>query len=455
MYSVILCGGSGTRLWPLSRKNYPKQFLKLFGDKSLLQETYLRTQDIFDPEKIFCVTNKDNYYNVLNQIREINPKFNEENIICEPASMNTLPAMALSVKYLEDKGISKNTPIAFFPADHYITDQKKFSETVKTVLREVANHVATIGVTPTEPHTGYGYIKKGNSQQSFFQVSEFKEKPDIKTAKDYMASGNYLWNAGMYVFTPETFAAELKIHAPELSHAFEKSLADMTKEFSSLPAVSVDTGLSEKSKRVIVFEGSFGWNDIGSFDNLVNLPGVNGSSRHVSIGSENVMVLSAGKKLIATLGLEDVVIVEAGDSILAYRRGEGEKVKDILTHLKENNYPEVEHNLIAHRPWGFYEILIDTPTYKVKKITVYPHEWLSLQSHEHRNEHWVVVKGKARAIVDENILTLKEYESAFIAKHTKHRLENPYDTLLEVIEVQTGDYLGEDDIVRYEDKYKR
>lgn len=456
MYSVILCGGSGSRLWPLSRKNYPKQFLNLYNSKSLIQETFLRMKEIMNVDNIFFVTNKDNFFNVFNQIKEIHPKFNQEQIIVEPASRNTTPAIALAIKYLaEIKKVNPNAPIIFLPSDHYIKNQKTFLDTVQTSMSQTGNHVGTIGITPTKAHTGYGYIRKGEKINRFNQVIEFVEKPNLETAQEYLNSGQYVWNSGMYIFSIKTFAQELRMHSPEIYKLLAMPFEKFLEEFHTSPDIAIDYAISERSTNVIVFEGDFGWNDIGSFDSLSEILDEHTNTKHINIDSENIFIHSQGKKLVATSGVKDLIIVENNDSILIQKKGESQNVKSIVDVLKKNNLDELENNIIVHRPWGKYEVLIDSDDHKVKKITVYPGSKLSLQSHLHRVEHWVVIKGVAKVYNKDKEIILNENESTFIASQSKHRLENPGKIDLEIIEVQTGKYLEEDDIERYEDIYNR
>lgn len=456
MYSVILCGGAGTRLWPLSRKNFAKHFLALYSDKSLLQETYLRMRGIMPKEKIFFSTGKDDLFNVFNQIKEVEKNYDKEQIIMEPVARNTAPAIALSVKFLTEKvGIDPKEPILFLPADHYIKDVEKFQKIIKNALQNVGDHIGTIGITPTKPVTGYGYIQKGKRIGSYFEVVSYKEKPDEETAKKYLNEGAYVWNSGLYLFSPETFNKELREHAPDIYAYFSKPYEEFFKDFEKVPSIAIDYALSEKSKNVVVFEGDFGWNDIGSFDSLAEIDSVKINGKHLSIDSKNIFVHTENSRLIATLGVEDLNIIETTDSILIHKRGRAEEVKRIVESLKKNNAPELEHNLVVHRPWGKYEILIGGPSHQVKRLTVYPGAKLSLQSHNHRAEHWVVVKGTAKVVNGENFLTLHENESTYISAKSKHQLSNPGKENLEIIEVQTGDYLKEDDIVRYKDEYGR
>ena len=457
MYSVILCGGSGTRLWPLSRKNFPKQFLSLYSSYSLLQETYLRMRDILPKENIFFVSNKENYFNVLNQIQELESDFDRAQILVEPMSLNTAPAMALAAKYLLDKrGVSPEEPVIFLPSDHYISDKTSYLRLVERSATQVNGYIGTIGVVPQSAHTGFGYIKKGVKKgEGFFVSEEFREKPDKATAEQYVATGEYVWNAGMYLFQIGTFASELRKHSSEIATAFDAEYEEFLKAFPGLPSISIDYALSEKSDRVVIFEGEFGWNDIGSFDSLAEIEGIEENPRQVSVDSKNVFVHNDTGRLVATIGVENLVVIDSNDSLLIYKRGRGEDVKKVVEILKDKHLKEIEHNLLVYRPWGKYEVLIDTPTYKVKKITVYPEAKLSLQAHFHRTEHWVVVRGTAKAINGEREIYLNENESTFIPPNTRHRLENPGKMDLELIEVQTGNYLGEDDIIRFEDIYDR
>lgn len=458
MYSVILCGGSGTRLWPLSRKNFPKQFLKLYGDHSLLQETYLRVHEIIPAEKIFFSTNQDNFYNVRDQIKELDKNFDDSRIIIEPAGRNTAPAITLAMKYLiEKKSASGDEPVVFLPADHYISNKGSFLKTLTEAGSNVNNNIGTIGITPTAPETGFGYIQKGDHTGTYFKATAFKEKPDLETAKQYLASGEYVWNAGIYIFSAKAFVSEIKLHSPEIYKFLNLNYEDFTAQFTELPDISIDYAISEKSNKVIIFESDFGWSDIGSFDSLAEIIKIEKKPKGnlLAIDAKNVFAHSTSNRFIAAIGIDNINIIESSDSILVQKHGHSEDVKKVVKYLKENNCKEINDSLIGYRPWGTYEILIDTPTYKVKKITVYPGAKLSLQAHYHRAEHLVVVKGVATVTNGDDIITLRENESTFIRSYTRHRLENPGKINLELIEVQTGNYMEEDDIVRFEDIYNR
>lgn len=346
MYSVILCGGSGTRLWPLSRKNYPKQFLKLYSEHSLLQETYLRMRKLMPMERIFFVTNQEGYLNVLEQTREIDSLFDTRQIIIEPKSLNTAPAMACAIKYLVSQmGAESDERVVFLPADHYIGNVEGYVALLKRAMESVGDHIGTIGIQATGPETGYGYIKKGDPQKDYFPVLEFCEKPARDVAEEYVASGEYVWNSGMYLMTIGAFLRETALYAPEIATRMENDWEQFIDHFSGFPSLSFDYAVSEKSDQVIVYEGDFGWSDIGSFDSLAEIAdGPLSTARHIGIDSKNIFVHSQGDRLIATIGVEDLAIIETGDTILICRRGRTEEVKKIVEKLKESGAQEIEYD---------------------------------------------------------------------------------------------------------------
>lgn len=442
MYSVILCGGSGTRLWPFSRKNFAKQFLSFYGDQSLLQEAFSRIHEIMPKERIFFVTNQNNFFNVFNQIKEIEPKFRREQIIIEPASMSTAPAIALAVKHLlEIEKISDEAPIIFLYSDHYISNRISFLAKVKQIFKEVGDHIGTLGITPTRPETGYGYIKKGEKLNGLYKVSEFKEKPDLETAKKYLASGEYVWNSGMYIFNARTFERELAKHAPAIYESYKNDLETFRADFKNVPSISIDYAISEKSDQVVVLEGEFGWKDIGSFDGLAEIyeqEGIEHQPRHVSIDSKNIFVYSASDRLIATIGVEDLVIVENRDSILVQKRGRGEDVKKIVERLKAGNYPELEHQMLIHHPWGKAEVLFYDKERCVKKLTIYPDAEFDAEIDGLADKSWVVLGGKARISEGDKRIVLEQNDSLKTLEKTKYRIQNTEKYNLELIEVQTG-----------------
>lgn len=453
MIAVILCGGSGTRLWPLSRKNYPKQFLNLCSKNSLLQDTFLRTSKIIESNKIFIVGNKDNYFHILNQIKDIKKDFNKSNIFIEPVSLNTAPGIAFSIKTLIDKfDIDKNEIILILPSDHYIGNIDEYEKELKKINNFSSNLIITLGIKPSRPETGYGYIKKGESIGEFYKVSEFKEKPDLNTAQKYLESGEYVWNSGVYAFSANVFIEECKKYCEEIYKVMEEEYDKFIEDFKKLPNISIDYAISEKTNKIIVLESNLIWSDIGSFDRLSDLKNIK-ESRNINIDSKNIFSYSNTDKLIVSLGVEDLNIIENNDTILVQKRGKSEDIKKVVDYLKQNNLKELDEDFVVYRPWGKYEVLIDTPKYKVKKITVYPNNELSLQSHMHRVEHWIVVSGVARVINGDKEFFLKKDESTYIEQNTIHKLTNLGKINLEVIEVQTGEYFEEDDIIRYDNVY--
>lgn len=347
MYAVILCGGSGTRLWPLSRKNYPKQFLRLYSERSLLQETYLRMRKLMSIDEVFFVTNQEGYPHVLEQIQEIEPKFETNHIIIEPKSLNTAPAMACAVQYLRSEmKFSLEAPILFLPSDHYIGNVEGFVATIRQAFETVGDNIGTIGIRATAPETGYGYIQKEEAARPFARVSAFCEKPERSLAEKYVASGEYVWNSGMYLMRINTFLEEIKKHAPEIGTRLEENWTSFVESFPTLPLISFDCAVSEKSDRVVVYEGDFGWSDIGSFDSLANISGgTQPGMRHIGVDSKNVYVHSANDRLVATIGLEDIAIVETSDSLLLFKRGRSEEVKKIVETLKTSGAKEIEYDL--------------------------------------------------------------------------------------------------------------
>lgn len=460
MKIVILAGGGGSRLFPLSRTCYPKQFLHIAGEKSLLAQTIERYRKLVDAKDILIVTNDQYYFQVQAELSSIGAE--DAHIIMEPVGRNTAPAIALAMEYCKEKlGSTKDDIIFISPSDHVIRPGDAFCQVIKESERvAVKGFIVTLGITPTKPETGYGYIEAGEgSIGAAKKVSAFKEKPDLETAVNYLKQGNYYWNSGMFMFSIGLMEAELTNYAPEIESISEKGLEETLNHFSEMPDISIDYAVAEKSDRIAVIPmKSIYWNDIGSFDSISEmLEDEEGNVFQGDIVTEDckqTMILG-DKRLITGIGLENLMIVDTPDVLLVARKGESQKVKDLVNELKRKKRTEVSENVTMYRPWGSYTILSEGDGYKVKKISIKPGGSLSLQMHYHRSEHWTVIHGTGQLTLDDKTVIFRENESTYIPIGTRHRLSNPGKIPLEIIEVQNGKYLGEDDIVRFDDKYGR
>jgi len=444
--NLILLGGVGSRLWPLSRKLMPKQFLKLFNKKSLFQLTVERNKFITD--NFMIISNIDQYFIALDQLEEIN----ELNIpfLLEEIGKNTAPAIAFAA--LES---TKEEILFITPSDHLIKDIDKYKKAVKEA-KDLAEqgYLVTFGINPTEPNIGYGYIEAENND-----VLHFHEKPDESTAKEYLKKGNFYWNSGMFMCKAGVFLEELQKYSPEVYEEVLKSYKKRQKindnqirlkEMKTIPDISIDYAIMEKSDKIKVVKAEFEWNDVGSFDNLIDEIE---SKEAIEIDSKNNFYYS--DKLIATIGIEDLIVIDTPDALLISKKGETQKVKDIVNKLKKEKKELTEIHTIVHRPWGTYEALINDNGYKIKRIIVKPGKRLSLQKHFHRSEHWIVVSGTAEVQVGEKIYLVRPNESTYIKMAEVHRLNNPGKIPVVLIEAQVGEYTGEDDIVRLEDDFER
>ena len=463
MKAVILAGGSGTRLWPVSRYGLPKQFIKLNGGKSLLCQTVERLAAVVPLHDIYVITNEDYRFHVQADLRSVSPTI-ENNVILEPVGRNTAPAIALVMKYCQEKlKCSKDEVVFICPSDHIIEPVEKFARYARQAEAAAkAGSIVTFGIKPSRPETGYGYIKKGGKvrgSDEVCKVEKFAEKPDLKTAEKYLAAGNYYWNSGMFAFTMGTMLAELKAYAVEISRKMPQTFAKMVSDFKNMPSISIDYAVMEKSRKAAVLPIDILWSDVGSWDSLHEViePDGDGNVKVgdvLSLDTKKTIVMGE-KRLISTIGLKDLIIIDTTDALLVARRGQAQRVKEVVDMLKERKRKEVVEHMTTYRPWGSYTILEEGPRYKIKRIVVKPNQKLSHQLHYHRSEHWIIVKGTAKVTLGGKSSLVHENESTYVPKSTKHRLENPGKVPLEMIEVQNGEYVGEDDIVRFTDAYGR
>jgi len=455
MTNIILCGGSGTRLWPISRTLMPKQFVKLFDDKSLFQLTIERNSKVCDSQ--FVVSNTEQYFLALDQLAELNQDNNK--YLLEPIARNTAPAIALACMTLDFEEI-----VLVTPSDHLIKNEEEYQKVIQRAKElTLENNLVTFGIKPTFAETGFGYIESNGES-----VKAFHEKPDFKTATKYLEAGNYYWNSGMFMFKAGVFLEELQKHSPEIYQASLQAFNSASKDglirikhddMANIPEDSIDYAVMEKSSKVKVVPSDINWSDVGSFDALYDeLPkdknGNTQNKNHIAIDSKNNLIYGSERK-IATVDMEDTIVVDTGDALLISKKGSSQKVKKVVAKLKEQKSELHNIHLICHRPWGTYTVLEDTPGYKIKRIEVKPGCRLSLQKHFHRNEHWIVVSGTATVTVGDTTKLVRPNESTYIKMGEVHRLANEGKIQVVLIEAQVGEYTGEDDIVRIDDDFKR
>ncbi|MCT7527154.1 mannose-1-phosphate guanylyltransferase/mannose-6-phosphate isomerase [Aliarcobacter cryaerophilus] len=468
MTNIILCGGSGTRLWPISRTLMPKQFVKLFDDKSLFQLTVERNSKLC--KSSFIVSNSEQYFLALDQLEELNIENNR--YLLEPIARNTAPAIALACMQLDYDEI-----VLVTPSDHLIKDEKEYEKVINKAKEFASNNkLVTFGITPTFAETGFGYIETVNE----FDVKAFHEKPNFETATSYLKAGNYYWNSGMFCFKAGVFLDELKKYSPEIYETSKIAFENATntnnlirikhENMANIPEDSIDYAVMEKSNIVKVIPSNISWSDVGSFDSLYEeLPWSETEScseakvkdankvlikvKPIFVDSKNNMVIS--DKLVATVDIEDLIIIDSGDALLISKKGSSQKVKKVVEKLKETNSQLHNIHLTGYRPWGTYTVLEESNGYKIKRIEVNPGKRLSLQKHFHRSEHWIVVSGTATVTVGDEKRLVRPNESTYIKAGELHRLENEGKIPVVLIEAQVGEYTGEDDIVRVEDDFKR
>jgi len=461
---VILAGGTGSRLWPLSREMYPKQVINLIGDHSLLQNTLQRVRNLPDILPPIIVVGEEHRFLTKSQIDALGI-FREYHILLEPVGRNTAPAICGAALFCQQH-TNEDPTLLVLPADHLITRQQAFIDVVKKAEELAAKgNLTTFGIVPERPETGYGYIQMGEGNR----VASFVEKPDLATAKQYISSGDYYWNSGMFAFPVSVLLTEMGSHAPEILQAMEQSVNNGQVDgiffrfaedaMQASPSDSIDYALMEKTDKAAMVEADIGWSDIGSWQALwqVSDKDENGNVTSGDILLEDVQdsFIRSQNTLVAGIGLRDTIVVETADAVLVAPMDRSQDVKKIVTTLKQEGRKEFRYHRTVYRPWGSYTTLEMHDRFQIKRITVNPGAKLSLQMHHHRHEHWVVVSGTARVVNGDKTILLHENESTYISAGTTHRLENPGVIPLELIEVQVGSYLGEDDIVRFDDVYGR
>lgn len=462
---IIMAGGSGTRLWPLSRGNFPKQFLSLSGKATMLQNTLSRLNGI-EHAPVMLICNEEHRFIAAEQVRQLG--INHSGIFLEPVGRNTAPAIALAAFKAVESG---NDPLLLvLAADHVIEHVAAFQQAIsKAAELALAGKLVTFGIVGNKPETGYGYIKRGNTCKHGFLVESFVEKPDLATAKEYIASGDYYWNSGMFLFKASRYLAELKNYRHDIYSACELAIQMQQNDsdfiridkaaFEACPDDSIDYAVMEQTKDAVVVPMDVGWSDVGGFASLwqISAKDVDGNVFNgdvKAVKTKNSLVFG-GSKLVTTVGVEDLVIVNTKDAVLVAHKNQSQHVKTIVDQLKSEQRIEVTSHREVYRPWGKYDSIDNGDRFQVKRITVKPGAKLSVQMHHHRAEHWIVVSGTAKVTNGDKNILLTENQSTYIPVGVIHALENPGKVDLELIEVQSGSYLGEDDIVRFEDRYGR
>lgn len=454
MKIVILAGGGGSRLFPLSRASFPKQFLKMKDDCSLLSQTVLRFLSFVKAADLLVVTNQDYLYHVQNELAEC--KAESAHIVLEPAGRNTAPAIALAAQYcLEKMNCADDEVLVVAAADHVIEGKETFTRCM-VEAEKIAHQgkLVVFGVRPDKPETGYGYIEAGDQLSSGYAVKSFKEKPDSKLAQRYLEAGTYYWNSGMFAFEIGFMFSELMKYQPQIMECLANGFQKAVDHFLDMPNISIDYAVAEKSDQVAMLPLTCDWNDIGSWDAMYQIleKDIHGNALQgdcLTIDCSNSLIMGRDR-LIAGIGLDDLLLVETDDVIVVAKKGESQKVKDIVDELKRRGRKEAIDHTTLYRPWGSVTILGEGPRYRMKKLRIKPGGKLNLQMHYHRSEHWIVISGTARVMIGGEVSMVHENESVFIPQTTKHCLENPGRIILEIIEVQNGSYVGEDDIVRFD-----
>ncbi|MBI1276253.1 mannose-1-phosphate guanylyltransferase/mannose-6-phosphate isomerase [bacterium] len=477
IYPVIMSGGAGTRLWPVSREAHPKPFMKLNGPHSLLQQTFMRAAALPGAEQVLTVTNKEHYFKSADEFATVNPSKMPIRYLLEPTGRNTAPAVAAAALALS-RAVGEDAIMLVLAADHVITKPLEFGNAVsRAVSLASSGHLVTFGITPSHAETGYGYIECDDErplrEEGSFRAKRFVEKPNKEMAERYLSNGKFLWNSGMFCFKADSILEAFERYAPEVLQAVKAAMpeGDDTRlsldsdNFARVPNISIDYAIMEKAPNVAVVAASIGWSDVGSWDAVAGLAASdevgqadargNTTTGHVILQDADNCHVRSDNRVVGVIGVQDLVIVDTDDALLVTTRERSQDVKNIVGELKAANHEVYKLHNTVHRPWGTYTILEEGPGFKTKRIVVKPGASLSLQMHHHRSEHWVVIKGTAHVVNGEQELVIGQSQSTFIPAGNKHRLENPGTEDLVIIEVQCGAYLGEDDIVRFQDVYGR
>lgn len=476
---TILCGGAGSRLWPVSRQMHPKPFIRLADNESFLQKSFIRAAALHGVEEVLTVTNRELLFNTKDDYQEVNHDGIQSSFILEPFGRNTAAAVAIAALHVAEQH-GDDAILLILTADHLISDQAAFSQTVDHAVHIAqSNKIVTFGIEPNAPETGFGYIEANqstafelNKQPVGYAVARFVEKPDAETAQTYIDSGKFYWNSGMFCAKASVMLQEFTTHAPDILNAakdcFEASKATsnpaqielQAASFKLVPDDSIDYAVMEKSSQVAVIPCDIGWQDIGAWDAMATLTEADDLGNRIDgdailQNTKDCFVKSDDKRLVALVGLDNVMVVDTPDALLVADKSQVQQVKNIFNQLKENDHEAYKIHQTVHRPWGNYTVLEEGERFKIKRIEVKPSCKLSLQMHHHRSEHWVVVSGMAKVTNGEDEFFVSSNESTFIPAGRQHRLENPGVCDLVMIEVQSGDYVGEDDIVRITDTYGR
>lgn len=453
MKIIILAGGGGTRLFPLSRDCYPKQFLHVIGNKSLLAQTIERFLGLVEAKDIIIVTNERYIFHVQAELKAINAQ--ESHIITEPMGKNTAPAIALAQSYCQDVLQCDDDEILFVsPSDHLIKPIDAFQDLIKNAQDVAKNNIVTLGIKPTKPEIGYGYIEAEKNNNLAKKVISFKEKPDLVTAKEYISSGNYYWNGGMFMFSIATMQAELTKYMPAIIDITQNGYQYAVDNFVNMPDISIDYAVAEKSQKMMMIPmENIYWNDIGSFDAIAEV--LSDEDKNVFKGdilAENCTdtMIIGDTRLIAGIDLDNLMIIDTPDALLVAKKGESQKVKNIVNKLKQSKRKEAKENVTMYRSWGKYTLLTESEGYKVRKIEMDPGASLTMQMHYHRSEHWTVISGTGKTIINDRESIFTENQSTYIPMGVKHKLSNPGKIPLIIIEVQSGKYINDDDIVVFE-----